>query len=100
MIFVKVNMEEMNIQILRIKQHSHPWLKRDDQSLRQSGKRWMQGSLQKNMLREMDGSSIQCQADSQNFQEKVGLRELTKLEINQPSGKQQNEQRKCICGNR
>ena len=100
MIFVRLNTEETNNQSKHMNQHSQAWLKHDDQSLRQSGKRWMQVSLQKNMLREMDGSSIQCQADSQNFQEKVGLRELTKLEINQPSGKQQNEQRKCICGNR
>ncbi len=91
MIFVRLNTEAINNQLMHINQHSQAWLKHDDQSLRQSGKRWMQESRQRNMLREVDGSSIQCQADSLSFQEKAGLREPIELETNQQYGGQPNE---------
>lgn len=91
MIFVRLNTEETNNQLMHMNQHSQAWLKHDDQSLRQSGKRWMQVSRQKNMLREMDGSSIRCQADSPSFQEKDGLREPIEPETDQQFGGQPNE---------
>ena len=91
MIFVRLNTEAISDQSKHMNQHSQAWLKHDDQSLRQSGKRWMKVSRQKNMLREMDGSSIQCQADSQNFQEKAGLREPIEPETVHQFGGQPNE---------
>lgn len=91
MIFVRLNTEETNNQSKHMNQHSQAWLKHDDQSLKQSGKRWMQESQQRNMLREVDGSSIQCQADFLSFQEKAGLREPTEPETNQQYGGQPNE---------
>jgi len=91
MIFVRLNTEETNNQSKHMNQHFQEWQKHEDRFLLQSGKRWMQESLQKNMLREMDGSSIQCRADSQNSQEKVGLREPIEPETNQQYGGQPNE---------
>lgn len=91
MIFVRLNTEAISNQSKHMNQHSQAWLEHDDQSLRQSGKRWMQVSRQKNMLREMDGSSIRCQADSPSFQEKDGLREPIEPETDQQFGGQPNE---------
>lgn len=91
MIYARSNTEETNNQLMHMKQHFQEWQKHENRFLLQSGKRWMQGSLQKNMLREMDGSSIQCQADSQNFQEKAGLKEPIEPETDQQSGGQPNE---------
>ena len=91
MIFVRLNMEAISNQLKHMKQHFQAWPKHDDQFLRQSGKRWMQESLQKNMLREMDGNLIQCQADSLSFQEKAGLREPIEPETNPQYGGQPNE---------
>ncbi len=91
MIFVRLNTEAISNQSKHMKQHSQEWQKHGDRFLLQSGKRWMQGLLQKNMLREMDGSSIRCQADSPSFQEKDGLREPIEPETDQQFGGQPNE---------
>lgn len=91
MIFVRLNTEETNNQSKHMNQHSQEWQKHENRFLLQSGKRWMQESRQRNMLREVDGSSIQCQADSLSFQEKAGLREPTEPETNQQYGGQPNE---------
>jgi hypothetical protein len=84
-------MEAISNQSKHMKQHFQEWQKHEDKFLLQSGKRWMQGSLPKNTLREADGSSIQFRADSQNYHVKVGLREPTEPETNQQYGGQPNE---------
>jgi len=76
----------MSIQNLRIKQHFHPWLKLDDQSLRQSGKRWRQGLLPKNMLRNQEDSLMRFQEDLLNLQEMDGLKDPVKQETGQQYG--------------
>jgi len=91
MIFVRLNMEAISNQSKHMNQHSQEWQKHENRFLRQSGKRWMQESRQRNMLREVDGSSIQCQADFRNSQEKDGLKEPIEPETDQQSGGQPNE---------
>ena len=87
MIYARPNTEETNNQSKPIKQHFQEWQKAESKSSLQSGKQWIQGLQQKSMLLEVEGNLTQYQEGFLSLPERVGLKELTKLEINQQSGK-------------